>query len=1388
MAGKHDSELRQVLQLQNVKKTKRKLGNGSNAEVFEVEVGAATRQGAFRAAAKIMFESIQVGAFIDDFHKEIVTLSHVDHKNVVKFIGIHYPPRAIVPWIIMELMHTSLFSMIEEYRGEKKDITLEMKLHILLDTCNGLQFLHSKNIIHRDLTSKNVLLTESFVAKVADLGLAKVLKKNPQSFTRGVCTEDFRPPESYLETPKYGTPFDVFSLACICIHLISMRYPDPARGLIQDEITEEIIDLHLTDFQKRKKYFTEEFTQIPGLKDVVEQCLEKTPHNRPAVGKIISFLEVKLSQQKQKFRDFLSNMNLLEKFPQQLSLKDGLIACQETLKITRTNQLPVLPYLILQKIMMCDCRCLTCVYTKQFDSDSDSDSDLNSDSDDKDNEDDGRIYPVDCLLAVIHCCDDILRQDVMYKLSLCQLAVPLLLPNPLDDSVTLLLWALRSLYTELEYLKVGINPCQIVDYKAPIVTFVKLGKLHVSKSQLLNNVVGIENCFFHWELERYKCKRLVDGLVELCCYYPSGKDAAFYSDIIIFLNLRGDAQLYPKQVEFLQKISVLSFVLVAERNIHEDNTKILQRFAAAPGGVVILLEGKKNKLLNQVIPEDKYSYIHLRHKNRTIIINEIITKMVKKLESLNAAYFKPLSDCCQFAYDVGIKVDEDNEYSKAGKKLADLVMEQIHSVPSNKVKQALLPLQGLWHQLAMYDKERYRQTARKDTTIAEYNIQLIKKRMDIRKSQIELSTTLTPLMDCFMKGLLVIDVNTRKYFLRWLKLHLDDHSKKILHAKYRYTGEQELIRLEHLFREMGQIYESRMDPNTGDIPDRLRDEAKHLPQVMAEIMGEGHALELMDGDVSHVPVTWVLAVIEELKVVCGKDAREKHGGKVFILSVLGIQSTGKSTLLNTMFGLRFNVGAGRCTSDAYMQLLPLNNSLRNEIGCDYVLIIDTGGLRSPQLQILQHYGLKQHDNEFATFVIGLADVTIININGETLGDLGDILQTALHAFIRMKCDMYPSCLFALQNVSHLVSSKMLIPQNKLDQMAQIAAKIENCSQLCKSFCDVIRFDDRTDVFYFPLLWKYDPPMALVNSGYTECAHELRNAIFRLVKSKKITTYYLGTLKFRIEKLWHAVLEENVVFNFNNAFEVYAYIELNRQFSQWSGNMHHELLQWRYDTMRKISSFAKDCYIEAEHMFTKIHTQLDEKMTQFFDTSEYAYTLSNWRQETDRRLKNVETNCKKEAKFYCDKLSECYPSDNEIQASIIEILRELFLVSDPLVIRKLSDTPLSRMSCSLKLDINRMHLISTRGIWSKPLDRNDVLQATRLTEGYLTQVSEYLLSVKSMSFSSSYIHRMLKDLLSAVDKSQKEESQFAFTPEYKVDLALVACAYAYDVFKQATKKF
>ena len=165
---------------------------------------------------------------------------------------------------------------------------------------------------------------------------------------------------------------------------------------------------------------------------------------------------------------------------------------------------------------------------------------------------------------------------------------------------------------------------------------------------------------------------------------------------------------------------------------------------------------------------------------------------------------------------------------------------------------------------------------------------------------------------------------------------------------------------------------------------------------------------------------------------------------VFVLSVLGLQSTGKSTMLNTLFGLQFNVSAGRCTRGAFMQLLKLGEDMTSQTKCDYVLVVDTEGLRAPELDPLK---TQKHDNELATFVIGLANMTVINIYGEVPGDMDDILQTSVHAFLRMnQVKYYPSCQFVHQNVGVNIKGEVGRAKftQKLNKFTIDAAREEHC--------------------------------------------------------------------------------------------------------------------------------------------------------------------------------------------------------------------------------------------------------------------------------------------------------------------------------------------------------
>ena len=128
-----------------------------------------------------------------------------------------------------------------------------------------------------------------------------------------------------------------------------------------------------------------------------------------------------------------------------------------------------------------------------------------------------------------------------------------------------------------------------------------------------------------------------------------------------------------------------------------------------------------------------------------------------------------------------------------------------------------------------------------------------------------------------------------------------------------------------------------------------------------------------------------------------------------------------------------------------MQLVKVSESLQKDNKFDYILVIDTEGLRSQEATNKDI----SDDNELATFVIGLSSLTLINIMGENPTEMQDILQICVQAFLRMKeIHLTPSCIFVHQNVvdsdadeKNLKGQLQMIKQ--LDEMTKLAAKQEN---------------------------------------------------------------------------------------------------------------------------------------------------------------------------------------------------------------------------------------------------------------------------------------------------------------------------------------------------------
>ena len=982
----------------------------------------------------------------------------------------------------------------------------------------------------------------------------------------------------------------------------------------------------------------------------------------------------------------LEKLGLCKHYPKGLQMQDALCIRQEPLKLSLNETQPTdpkqLPYLILHKLMSYDsfCRSGLIPAGDSDESDEENESEVNSNG----------IHPVDSLLALILCSDDFLRQDLFSRLAKCQLALPFLLPDPFTKELTLPLWAMRSIVKEWKCINKDGEVVQqahpIVSYGMPIVSFIRLGKHQkrgASKSKILNEVISDfhHDHFFHHDCPGGQLGRLLgEGLVDMCWYLPARKASDPLPDAVTFLNLHGDGRKHLRQSRFLSQISSMCFVLLTEEDLEFDSQiiEILKEFNSYPGAITILNDVKKKPVsLKREISD---THVISLTKSASEIKDSIHKRIKKNLEKVQK--LKSIDGI----REEGIILDESCDSYMQGLSHANGLMRIITGCRDKlSLKDVMLPLQGsdLWKAWAANDKELYRHIQRGNKTVNVYTAEMKKKKDRIRAKQLKHVNPLTPVMQSFIDSLLELRGSSnrvlRNYFLQYLKLELNNLSREsISEMQHRYQSvRKELFKLqaksnssegevkinsyklkvelghlqeniinssfglEHFFRELGQVYEAALESGK---------DLSHLPKAAAELLIDGYPLELMDGDAAHVPLQWVTAVLHSAVEMLGDP-------KIFVLSVLGLQSTGKSTMLNTAFGLQSNVSAGRCTRGAFMQLLSLDEELQQRAKCKFFLVVDTEGLRAPELDPLK---TQKHDNELATFVIGLANTTLINIYGEVAGDMDDILQTSVHAFLRMiQVKFNPSCQFVHQNAGANINSEVGRAKfsQKLNQITLDAAREENCEGQFKSFNDVIKFDDQNDVHHFPGLWKGDPPMAPVNQEYSQSAQMLKKHFIEILckRDSKASRSYpegeigdlsLSTFHGRMNDLWKALLKEKNVFSFKNTLEITAYNSLETAYSMWDWTFTEAMLKWEQKAENAISAATLDTVpalvqYKCRRLGAYVSEQVEPLKSQMeiFFNGKQSEILVQWKEKFERRLEDLSLELKIHAEEHCRKFGK-----------------------------------------------------------------------------------------------------------------------------------------------------
>ncbi|XP_010555148.1 PREDICTED: probable receptor-like protein kinase At3g17420 [Tarenaya hassleriana] len=233
-----------------------------------------------------------------DFRVEVEAIGHVRHKNLVRLLG--YCIEGTQRMLVYEYVSNgNLEQWLHGDMHHKGNLTWEARIKVLVGTAKALAYLHEAiepKVVHRDIKSSNILMDESFDAKLSDFGLAKLLGADKSYITTRVMgTFGYVAPE-YANSGFLNEKSDVYSFGVVLLEAITGRYPvDYARPkdevhmvewlktMVQQRRVEEVVD---REIEAKPSAAALKKALLTALR-----CVDPDSDKRPKMSHVVRMLE-----------------------------------------------------------------------------------------------------------------------------------------------------------------------------------------------------------------------------------------------------------------------------------------------------------------------------------------------------------------------------------------------------------------------------------------------------------------------------------------------------------------------------------------------------------------------------------------------------------------------------------------------------------------------------------------------------------------------------------------------------------------------------------------------------------------------------------------------------------------------------------------------------------------------------------------------------------------------------------------------------------------------------------------------------------------------------------------------------------------------------------------